>query len=232
MGQNLVDIHGQGEHLSLLNPRSHLPLLDSYAGLNKERRELATVVAGLRRTQRELQSLQRDARLIAQQIDLLTFQVSDIDAANLTEGEEESLREERTRLANMEQIIEHSATALALLSGIDDDDSPSVNDLLGQVERAMMQLAKNDPSQSPLLEKLQGLAYQINDAGVELQDYQDELEYDSDRLDYVEERLELISQLKRKYGMDITVVLARRDEAAAELEKISHSEEAKSGWRR
>ncbi len=224
MGQNLVDIHGQGEHLSLLNPRSHLPLLDSYAGLNKERQDLGMVVADLRRKQRERQSLQQDARLIAQQIDLLEFQVSDINAANLVEGEEESLREERTRLANMEQIIEHSATALALLSGVD-DDSPSVNDLLGQVERAMMQLAKNDPSQVPLLEKLQGLAYQINDAGIELQDYQDELEYDSDRLDYVEERLELISQLKRKYGMDITAVLARRDEAVAELEKISHSEE-------
>jgi DNA repair protein RecN (Recombination protein N) len=224
MGQSLVDIHGQGEHLSLLNPRSHLPLLDSYAGLVKERKELASVVGELRRVQRELQELRRDARLIMQQIDLLEFQVEDIDAANLKVGEEEELREERTRLANMEQITEHSAEALALLSGLD-DDTPSVNDLMGQVERAMMHLVKADPSKSDLLERLQGLSYQINDAAGELQDYQDQLEFNPDRLNYLEERLELINRLKRKYGEDIPAVLARRDEAMAELDKISHSEE-------
>jgi DNA repair protein RecN (Recombination protein N) len=224
MGQSLVDIHGQGEHLSLLNPRSHLPLLDSYAGLVKERKELASVVGELRRVQRELQELRRDARLIMQQIDLLEFQVEDIDAANLKVGEEEELREERTRLANMEQITEHSAEALALLSGLD-DDTPSVNDLMGQVERAMMHLVKADPSKSDLLERLQGLSYQINDAAGELQDYQDQLEFNPDRLNYLEERLELINRLKRKYGEDIPAVLARRDEAMAELDNISHCEE-------
>jgi DNA repair protein RecN (Recombination protein N) len=150
--------------------------------------------------------------------------VEDIDAANLNVGEEEALREERTRLANMEQIIEHSAAALLLLNGVD-DDTPSVNDLMGQVERALMHLAKADPSQTDLLEKLQGLSYQINDAAGELQDYQDQLEFNSDRLDFVEERLELINRLKRKYGEDIPAVLARRDSAAAELDKITHSEE-------
>ena len=224
MGESLVDIHGQGEHLSLLNPRSHLPLLDSYAGLVKERAELGTVVSELRRVQRELQSLRRDARLIAQQIDLLEFQVEDIDSANLTVGEEEELREERTRLANMEQITEHSAAALVLLSGVD-DDSLSVSDLLGQVERALMHLAKADPSQTAFLERVQGLSYQLNDAARELQDYQDQLEFNADRLDFVEERLELINRLKRKYGDDIPAILARRDQAAAELDKITHSEE-------
>jgi DNA repair protein RecN (Recombination protein N) len=89
----------------------------------------------------------------------------------------------------------------------------------------MMHLVKADPSKSDLLERLQGLSYQINDAAGELQDYQDQLEFNPDRLNYLEERLELINRLKRKYGEDIPAVLARRDEAMAELDKISHSEE-------
>jgi DNA repair protein RecN (Recombination protein N) len=92
VSENMVDIHGQGEHLSLLRPRAHLPLLDAYAGLEAERRTLAREVSQLRKVEAELVALKRDARNIAQRIDMLEFQVREIDAANLAEGEEEEVR--------------------------------------------------------------------------------------------------------------------------------------------
>ncbi|MCI0399024.1 MAG: DNA repair protein RecN [Chloroflexi bacterium] len=224
IGERLVDIHGQGEHLSLLRPRSHLPLLDSFAGLEEERAALGREVARLRAVQRELQALRQDERTLAQRMDLLRFQVEEIEAAHLQAGEEEELRAERIRLANVEQLIQHTNASLALLGAVD-DDALSATDMLGQVERAVAQLARLDPSQGPLLERLQGLIYQLSDITGELRNYQEQLEFNPGRLDFVEERLELISRLKRKYGDDIAAILARRAAAAAELDSITHSEE-------
>ncbi len=220
----LIDIHGQGEHLSLLKPRSHLPLLDSYAGLMGERTAVSQQVNQLHKLQRELESLHQDARAIAQRIDMLQFQVKEIDAAKLTVDEEAELREERTRLANVEQIMRHTGDALRLMDGVD-DDSQSLSDMMGQAERALEQLSRFDATQARLLEQWQGLSFQLGELAAELNDYQDELEFNPGRLDDVEERLELIASLKRKYGTDIAAILAFRDEAAAELDQISHSEE-------
>ena len=220
----LIDIHGQGEHLSLLKPKAHLPLLDSYAGLLGERTAVAREVNQLHKIHRELTSLRRDERQIAQRIDMLQFQVQEIDAAKLEPGEEDDLRAERTRLANVEQLMRHASEALALLNGVD-DEAPAISDLMGQTERALMLLAKFDTEQSLVLEKWQGLVFQINEIAEELDDYQQELEFNPSRLNEVEERLELINTLKRKYGVDIPAVLAARDRAADELDQITHSEE-------
>ncbi|MBE2225362.1 MAG: AAA family ATPase, partial [Anaerolineae bacterium] len=100
----LIDIHGQGEHLSLLKPRSHLPLLDSYAGLENERKAFAKQVSDLQKVQRELETLQQNERMREQRIAMLQFQIEEINSAKLKEGEEEELRAERTRLANSEQL--------------------------------------------------------------------------------------------------------------------------------
>ena len=220
----LIDIHGQGEHLSLLKPKAHLPLLDSYAGLLGERTAVAREVNQLHKIHRELTSLRRDERQIAQRIDMLQFQVQEIDAAKLEPGEEDDLRAERTRLANVEQLMRHASEALALLNGVD-DEAPAISDLMGQTERALMLLAKFDTEQSLVLEKWQGLVFQINEIAEELDDYQQELEFNPSRLNEVEERLELVNTLKRKYGVDIPAVLAARDRAADELDQITHSEE-------
>ncbi len=224
IGDLLVDIHGQGEHLSLLKPKAHLPLLDAYAGLEPERGRLAEQVNGLRALQRELNSLQQDERLIAQRIDLLSYQVQEIDAAQMRPGEEAALQAERTRLANAERLMSHAAEATGLLTGLD-DNTPSVADLLGQAERALAQLARIDAQQQRLLEQLQGLTYQFNDLAADVAHYQATLEANPERLTEVEERLELISRLKRKYGDDIPAILAYRDKAARELEGFTHSEE-------
>lgn len=220
----LVDIHGQGEHLSLLKPRAHLPLLDSYGSLDGERELLSTEVTNLRQVQRELAALQRDERLIAQRIDMLQYQKQEIEAANLREGEESELREERTRLANAEQLNRLAAEATAVLTGFD-DETPAVVDLVGKAERALGQLARLDASRLALFENLQGLSFQLSELAAEVQHYRDKLEFNPLRLNELEERLELINMLKRKYGESIAEVLATRERAARQLEQITHSKE-------
>ena len=223
----LIDIHGQGDHLSLLKPRSHLPLLDAYAGLNNERRTFAQTVRKQSKLQTELNSLQQDERDTAQRVEMLQFQIKEIDAANLQEKEEAELREERTRLANSEQLMRHASEAVTLLTGMDNDgdQATAVADLLGQTERGLIQLARYDETQGSLLEQLQGLIYQLSELSSDLQSYLDKLEFNPSRLDFIEERIELIQTLKRKYGEDIPAILALRDKATAQLDKISHSEE-------
>jgi DNA repair protein RecN (Recombination protein N) len=221
----LIDIHGQGEHLSLLKPRSHLPLLDSYAGLKQEQAAFAKQVSDLHKVQREWRELQQNERMREQRIDMLAFQIEEITAAKLKIGEEEELRAERSRLANSEQITRHAGEVLVLLNGVD-DDIPAVADLLGQAERALSQLARFDETQSKNLETVQGLSFQISELAGELQTYLDGMEFSPGRLDFVEERVELIATLKRKYHADSEADLLRQvDEAAAELNKLTHSEE-------
>ncbi|WP_420644579.1 DNA repair protein RecN [Candidatus Leptofilum sp.] len=224
VAEPLIDIHGQGEHLSLLQPRSHLPLLDSYAGVQAERATLAKEITALMEIESELADLRQNERMLAQRADMLRFQIEEIEAARLEDGEEEELRAERTRLANAEQLMRAASEAVNLLTGMD-DESQAAADMLGQVERSLVQLTRYDETQGPLLERLQGLIYQLSEVSSELQSYLDEVEFNPKRLDFVEERLELIGQLKRKYGEDITAVLAMCDRAKTELTRIDNSEE-------
>ncbi len=220
----LLDIHGQGEHLSLLQPKAHLPLLDSYGSLDKQREIFAAEVDGLRKVQRELETLQRDERLIAQRIDMLRYQIAEIGAADLKEGEETELLRERTRLANAEQLNRYSAEVAAALIGVD-DDSMSAADMMGKAERSLNQLSRLDETKASLLGDLQGLSFQLNELAAAIQAYQNTLEFNPHRLNEVEERLELINNLKRKYGDSVEAVLATQQRAEAELERISNNEE-------
>lgn len=224
IGENLIDIHGQGSHLSLLKPKSHLPLLDRYANLVQEREALSKEVAALRFLQKDLATLQQDERAIAQRIDMLTFQVNEIDAAALVVGEEEELKGERKRLGNVESLMRFSAEASAILLN-EDDEIPSALDLLNQVERAMTSLARLDDSQNDLADRVTTLLEELDDVAREVTDYGDSLEFDPERLTEVEERIELINNLKRKYGETIDEILIYRDEQAAQLNKFERSGE-------
>lgn len=223
-GKQLVDIHGQGDHLSLLNPHSHLPLLDAYAGLEDDRFRVARSVEELRQVRQQLNQLKQDKRQVAQRIDFLQYQVEEIVSANLTEDEDNILIAERTRLANMEQLLELSRAAISDLGGFE-EDSLSVSDLLGQAEKSISKLAVLDQELSPILEKIQGLNFQLNDLSAELMAYQNKLDHDPQRLSYVEERIELINTLKRKYGPSIAEILKAKNDAVQELESISQSEQ-------
>lgn len=224
VAQDLVDIHGQSEHLSLLRVDTHLDLLDRCAGLEDLRLQVADGVAELRRVRRELGDLLRDERALARRVDLLTFQVDEIAAARLQEDEEESLRAERRRLVNAERLAQLTDAAYrALHEG--EDEVPSASDRLGEARTALASLVALDPALATHLQQAEEFVYQVEALAETLCDYRDAVEYDPPRLRQVEERLDLIFNLKRKYGESIAEVLAFAERAKHELDGITHAEE-------
>ena len=223
LGDMLVDIHGQGEHLSLLKPRTHIDLLDEYAGASPVRAEVARLVSELRRVQRELAQLRQGAREIARRLDLLAYQVQEIEDAGLSPGEDELLESERRRLANAEALMSESAALETLLTE-GEVESPAALDILGLAIAHLQKLARLDPSLEPLTAQAEALFEGVSDLAREISAYAAGLEFDPSRLSEVEERLALITQFKRKYGDAIEDVLAFGDQARAELALLADSE--------
>ena len=224
VGAALVDIHGQSEHLSLLDPRAHLGLLDRFSDVTSllaDYRKTYHALLDLRRALAELRVAQADA---TRRTEMLTFQAEEIEAAKLKKGEDEELRKERDRLANAESLAEHAQEALAIL----DESTPeasAASDLLGQAAQALSALAKTDPSKADLSERADLLLENLTDLTRELRDYLEEIEFNPKRLDEVEERLNLIFQLTRKYGGSIEAVNKFGAEARKQLETISTASE-------
>jgi len=222
LGALLVDIHGQSEHLSLLDTNAHLNLLDRYAGVGpalKEYRGSYHKLLAVRHELKELRQAQADAE---RRIDFLTYQADEIEAASLKSGEDDELKVERDKLANAESLAKYAQQALAAL---DDGtpESPAASDLVGQASQAMMGLAKIDTGHSELSEQATILEETLSDLVRRLRDYLEEIEFNPKRLDEVEERLDLIFGLKRKYGGSIEKVIASGEEARNQLENISQA---------
>lgn len=224
IGERLVDIHGQSEHLSLLRVRAHVDLLDRYAGLATLRAQVAARVRELRALRDQLATLRRDARELARRVDLLKFQVQEIQQAKLKPGEEEALAQERILLTNAERLM---ALSTGIYQALYDGDSEqrSATDLLGDVLHDLAQLEKLDPRLGDQRQAAESAIYVLEDLARAIRDYRDNIEYNPARLAQVEERLDLIFRLKRKYGDSIPEILAFGERAAQELETISHSEE-------
>lgn len=216
----LVDIHGQGEHLNLLRPRTHVYLIDRYAGLTGQRQDIAAQVRQLNRVRQELETLRQDARTLAQRIDLLSFQADEIANARLIPGEDEELENERRRLGNAESLLQLAQTAGGLLD-IGDGESLGVIDLFSEAVGRMERLARIDSSMVATAEQGQSLLEQLSDLSREIQDYADNLEFNPERLAEVEERLQLLSNLKRKYGDTVEDVIAYGEKAQTELDDLS-----------
>lgn len=223
-GSQLVDIHGQSEHLSLLNERSHLDFLDRYGGLEAERAALADKVHQLRRVRQELNELTQNERALEQRQDMLRYQLDEIRAARLEVGEDVALEQERNRLTNAEKLSALSGEALQLLVE-GQEGQGSVVDLLGQATRVLGSLARIDPQMEGYLQQAEELGYQLDDLVAAIQDYQEQVEFNPKRLEQVEDRLALIRRLQRKYGDSIQDVLAFAQRAAEELAAIEHSGE-------
>lgn len=215
----LIDIHGQGEHLNLLQARNHIHLLDRYAGLLPQRAEFADVTRQLRLVRAELQRLRNDARTVAQRIDLLSFQVEEISTARFSPGEEEELEGERRRLGNAEALLKLAQGAEAALSA-GDGEAPSALDLLGQAIDRMERLARIDSDFQVHADEAQALLEQLGDIARTIEDYAETLEFNPSRLAEVEERLELLANLRRKYGDTIEQMNAYGEQAAQELEEL------------
>lgn len=224
LGGYLVDIHGQSEHLSLLNVRQHLHLLDRFANAQEALEVYHTTYRDLRRVQKDLAALHQAELDAASRTDLLEFQAGEIENANLSLEEEDDLRQERTRLANAEGLNSLCQEAVAL---IDDGtpETPAINDLAGQMVRALESLARIDPAQNELAEQAQTLSETLSDISRDLRGYMDTIEFNPRRLEQVEERLDLINRLKRKYGGSIEAVLEFARKARTDLDNIAHATE-------
>ena len=223
IGGMLVDIHGQGEHLSLLRPAQHIYLLDRYAGLEDARAGFKEVVRALEQVRAEIKSLLTDEAALARRVDMLQYQVQEIDSAALRPDEEVELQQERNRLVNAEKIAELATEAQYALLG--DMGETSGVDLLAQAAIDLSRLAKLDPSIAEYAELAESLSAQADELARTVRQYREDIEYDPHRLDQIEERVEIITRLKRKYGGSIEAALAHADKARAELESITHSEE-------
>lgn len=224
LGEYLVDVHGQSEHLSLLQVRHHLALLDRYAACEDLLDAYVGLYQALRQVRTELEELRRGERDAVQRADTLTFQVNEIEAAALQADEEQSLLEERTRLANAEKLASLSEQAIAALDeGLQGEIS--VSDLMGQAVEAIDDLAGVDSSLTATREEAQALLEQISDLTRRLRVYRESVEFNPKRLDEVEERVGLIRDLSRKYGEGVEAILAHAERARRELETITHAGE-------
>ena len=224
LGELLIDLHGQSEHLSLLRVPAHRGLLDRYAGIEAELSAYQATYAQLMELRRELTSLQAAELDAVRRVELLTFQVQEIEAARLQVDEEQELKGERTRLANAEALASQANLALAALDE-SNPEAPAANDRLGAAVEALGQLAKVDSSQAALENRAQDLFDGMTDLARELRAYLEQIEFNPQRLEEVEERLALLQNLKRKYGESIPAILAYGERARKDLDNISHAEE-------
>ena len=223
IGDRLVDIHGQTDHLSLMRPREHVNLLDRYAGLLAQRERLTGEVRLLSTVRKELASLRRDQRELARRIDLLTFQVDEISAAALEPGEDEALEGERRRLSNAEQLTRLAENARSYLDQGSDEQAGAM-DLLSDVAGKLARLVAIDPDASDMLDVAEALNDQLTDLARSLEAYAEGIEFNPERLAEVEERLNLIFNLRRKYGDTLPDIISFGERALAELDRLTNAE--------
>jgi DNA repair protein RecN (Recombination protein N) len=241
---DLVDLHGQHEHQSLLQVEKHMDLLDQYGGslLQQEgktidlldtygggpliglRESLAEVVGGLSRIHGELRSLLGDERDRARKEDLLRFQVEELQTAKLKPGEEEELEAERQVLAHASKLKLTAATAHGqLYEGA--GRQLSAVDMLGRVKSELEDVLRHDPSLGETVELLGSALVQVQEASHQLAAYRDRIDDNPNRLAHVEGRLDQVGNLKRKYGDSVEEMLVYLKEIQTELDRLEHSQE-------
>lgn len=226
IGQSLVDIHGQSDHLSLLRPQVQLELLDRYAGTIEQRLALAGALNAWRRLRARIQDFDDEQRQRAQRIDLLQYQSDEIEAAAILPNEDELLGQERTRLANAERLMQASADAIAALNGDPSSTEPTgALDLLRVSGRILGEITGLDVGIEPTLTRLNDALYVLEDVSSDVRNYAEQVEIDPQRLEVVEERLDLLRRLKRKYGPTLDDVLAHAASIADELAQLTGGED-------
>lgn len=219
----LININGQHDSVGLLNPAHHLSILDDYAQNAKLYQEYYVLYRSLVKVKKELDAMITDEAEKQRRIDLLSYQVQEIEEAGLAAGEEQTLEARRKVLANASTIRDRVAKAHALLSG--DDDTPGAVDLLGEASNAMDTAAQLDESLSGVSGTLMDLYYSAKDAAAELIDRLDAYDTNDAELDEIEQRLDLLYRLKRKYGDTVEDIIAFGQKAREELEQIQFSEQ-------
>lgn len=227
IGECLVDIYGQHEYQSLARPSRHLALLDSFGG-----EELSLALAAYRSryalwrsARRELSELAANARERARRIDLLTFEVNEIESAKLRPDEDAALSAERTILANAERLMGGVSQAFELVYESSRPDSPSAYDMLADALSHIDAAARIDASLAPVRDLLASMCEQAGNVGRAMRSYRESIDFSPERLAAVEERLAVIARLKRKYGDTLAEVIEHGRAAREALDTVVHADE-------
>ena len=219
----LININGQHDSVGLLNPAHHESILDAYAQNRTEYQEYYAVYRELVKIKRELDAQITDESEKQRRIDLLSYQVQEIEDAALTAGEEQTLESRRKVLSNASAIRDRLAQSYALLSG--SDDAAGAVDLLGETSNAVDAAAQLDPALTAAAGQLLDLYYNAKDVAADLIGRLDAYDTNDAELDEVEQRLDLLYRLKRKYGSTVEDVIAFGQKAREELDSIQHSQQ-------
>ncbi len=227
VGDILINIHGQHDNTSLLAKKTHIYFLDKFAGQDvlTLKQKYSVINEEYKQTEAQLDAIMVDDDKKAQRLDLLNFQIDEIESASLTVGEEESLTERQNILLNIQTIAESAGKAYSTLYESPDGYGSSACDALWNGINAIQKSADIDPSLLSIYKTLSDAAYEIDDGVRQLKRYIDSLFYDKGELDEIQNRLDLIYNLKRKYGNSIEQILKYYDEICLEAESISNSEQ-------
>jgi DNA repair protein RecN (Recombination protein N) len=224
LGADLLAFYGQHEHRKLTVATAQLDILDGFCGHEQAalRERVGPVYERVRQLENRLEELRGRAGARDRELDLLAFELNEIEAAAPTEDEQAELTAERDRLRNLESL---RAAAAGGAAAIDSDDGLGASVALAQAVALLEPAAAIDPALMPVLERLQAAHYEIEDVGGELRAYGLELEGSPGRLEEVEERLALLARLERKHGGSIAEVLKYAAECRARLDELENAEE-------
>jgi len=217
----LVDIHGQGDQQTLFDTNTHLELLDTFAGVNALKDDVGECYTSWVSIRRELEAHGKEEAEKFQLIDILRFQIDELDRARLVVGEDDQLEEERRRMSNVEKLTTLSAESFGLIY----EDSESAITRIRQTARRVEELAGFESSFRDYQEGLETARALLEDLAFSLRDFADKLEFSPARMAEIEDRLAELSRLKRKYGGSIESALEHLARSQDRLREIERSDE-------
>ena len=220
IGEQLIDIHGQHDNQSLLNKAMHLTLLDKFIGdkIAKIKEAYLNELGEYQKRKKELENDFGDEKERTRKIDLLKYQIDEIEQANLKQGEEEELNARRNLMMNAEKIVKSLSNTYYNLNDI-------VIDNLGMAVHELSTIAELDEKYDKILLSLNESYYMLKDSASETLDAMNGVEFDENEQNEIEERLDVIANLKRKYGHDVESIMQYYEEISEELYKLQNSDE-------
>ena len=221
MQPHLVDIHGQGDQQSLLSPEAHLNLFDAFAGASKNRARAAQAYDNLQRLARELEQIKQSESERLQTLDMINYQISELEQARLTPNEDVELEAERNLLVNAERLAELSGDAYRRIY----DDENSILSSLAVAQKRINDLAAVDNRFAPYIDQLSTVKHVLNDVAFFLGEYYGSIQSSPDRLSAVDDRLMELNRLKRKYGASVAEALETLARLIERREQLMNSDE-------
>ena len=219
IGEYLINIHGQNDNLELMNPTLHIVYIDALADIAERLSAYRKLYRELRSVEEELNSAETDEAERLRRIDLLTFQITELEDADITVGEYDSLTEERNALQNREKIAKELMRARIALDG--DDEVDGALRMLDDASTSVMNASRYLSSLEGASDRLSSALYELQDISRELESAMDDIDADPGRLEEIEERLDLLYRLRHKYGDTEEEMLAYLDNAQKELKSLT-----------